>query len=207
MLSNRTGPAAGFAEAPMMTASQLRAGMAIRYNGQSYKVLLAEYHPGQGKMGGVTHARLKNLATGTLWEHSFRADLKIEELPAEKRPMEFLYSDTGQCYFMDPENYEQVAIAVSVVGQQIALLQPQMRVAIEFVEGSPVSVAFPDILEVRVADTAPPVHQPQESVWKAARLENGVEIMVPQFIKNGDLIRMDVASLKYIDRAKGAGKG
>lgn len=52
----------------MINASQLRAGMAITYEGQDYKVVAADYHPGQGKMGGATHARLRNLATGTLWE-------------------------------------------------------------------------------------------------------------------------------------------
>ena len=57
----------------MVTASQLRAGMAIRHEGQIYKVMVADYHGGQGKMGGVAHVRLKNLTTGTLWEHSFRS--------------------------------------------------------------------------------------------------------------------------------------
>jgi len=56
---------------------------------------------------------------------------------------------------------------------------------------------------VKIADTAPPVHAQQDSTWKVARLDNGVEIMVPQFIKTGDAIRLDVANLKYIDRAKG----
>jgi elongation factor P len=158
-------------------------------------------------MGGVTHARLKNLATGTLWEHSFRSELKLEELPVEKQPMDFLYADSDLCYFMDPTTYEQVAVPIPVIGPQAGLLMPEMRVAVEFVEGRPVSVGFPDVLEVRVGETAPPVHQQQESVWKPARLDNGIEVMVPQFIKVGDLIRLDVANLKYMDRAKGAAKG
>ena len=191
----------------MVTASQVRIGMAVRYEGQVYKVLAADYHPGQGKMGGVMHARLKNLSTGSLWEHSFRADLKLEELSVEKQPMDFLYADGEQCHFMNPDTFEQVDLPASVIGPQANFLLPDMRVAVEFVEGQPVSVALPDILEVRVAETAPPAHQQQESVWKPARLDNGVEVMVPQFIKVGDLIRLDVANLKYIDRAKGATKG
>ncbi|MGA2325338.1 MAG: elongation factor P [Bryobacteraceae bacterium] len=190
----------------MVAASQLRAGMAVRFEGQPYRVLVADYHPGQGKMGGVTHARLKNLSTGTLWEHSFRSDLKLEELDVEKQPMDYLYDDAGECYFMNPETFEQIAIPRATVGPQAALLLPQMRVAVEFVEGRPVSVSFPDVLEVRVAETAPPVHQQVDSVWKPARLESGVEIMVPQFIKKGDLVRLDVANMKYMDRAKGTGK-
>jgi elongation factor P len=77
---------------------------------------------------------------------------------------------------------------------------------VEFVEGAPVSVLLPDILEAGVADTSPPVHAQQDSTWKAARLENGVEVLVPQFVKTGDVIRLDAQNLKYVDRAKGGKK-
>jgi elongation factor P len=190
----------------MVAASQLRAGMAIRFEGQTYKVLAADYHPGQGKMGGVAHTRLKNLSTGTMREHSFRADLKLDEVGIEKTPMDFLYDDAGQCTFMNPETFEQTAVPAALIGPQAALLQPGMRVAVEFVEDNPVSVLFPEVLEVRIASTAPASHQQVDSVWKPARLETGVEIMVPQFIKEGDLIRLDTANMKYMDRAKGTAK-
>ena len=190
----------------MVPASQLRAGVAVRHEGQIYRVMAAEYHGGQGKMGGVAHVRLKNLATGTLWEHSFRADIKLEDLAVEKQNMEFLYSDSDQCYFMNPDDYEQIAIPVSLIGQQAQFLQPQMRLPVEFVEGQPVSVLFPDSIEIRVAETAAPIHQQQDNTLKPAKLENGVEIMAPQFIKAGDLIRLDVAGLKYIERVKEKGR-
>ena len=190
----------------MITASQLRAGMAIRFEGGTYKVLIADYHPGQGKMGGTSHARLRNLSTGTLWEHSFRAELKLDDVPVEKQPMDFLYADADACYFMNPESYEQVVVPASILGQQARFLEPGMRLAIEFVEGRPASVLFPDIIEVRIADTTAPVHQQQDSTWKTARLENGAEIMVPQFVKTSDVIRLDVQTLRYVDRARGATK-
>jgi len=186
----------------MVPASQMRAGMVVRFEGQTYKVLIADYHPGQGKMGGVTHARLLNLSTGTQWEHSFRSDLKMEDLPVEKTTMEFLYSDAGICYFMNPQTYEQIEIEDDKIGPQAAFLLPQMQVPVEFVNAEPVNVVFPGFVEIRVADTAPPVHQQQDSTWKSAKLENGVEVMVPQFIKSGDAIRLDVTTLKYMDRAK-----
>jgi len=186
----------------MVSASQLRAGMAIRHEGQDYKVLAADYHPGQGKMGGASHVRLKNLATGTLWEHSFRADLKIETLEVEKLSMDFLYSDDDQCYFMNPETFEQVGVSASVIGPQARFLKAEMRVPVEFIADQPVSVQFPDSIDIQVADTAPPVHAQQDSTWKTAKLENGVEVLVPQFIKTGDRIRLDVAGLKYMERAR-----
>jgi elongation factor P len=187
----------------MVLASRLRAGMAIRFEGQDYRVLAAEYHPGQGKMSGATHARLRNLTTAALWEHSFRTDLKLEDLPVEKQPMDFLYADGDACYFMNPETFEQVAVPVPLLGEQARFLAPELRLPVEFVDGKPVSVQFPEILESRIADTAPPAHAQQDSTWKAARLENGVEILVPQFVKSGDVIRLDVRNLRYVDRAKG----
>jgi elongation factor P len=190
----------------MITASQLRAGMVVRHEGQTYKVLMADYRPGQGKMGGATHTRLLNLETGTSWEHGFRAEIKLEDLPVERQSMEFLYSDADGCYFMHPETFEQVSIPASTIGDRVPFLKEGMDVPVELVDGAPISVLFPDFLEVQIADTTPPVHQQQDSNWKTARLENGVEIMVPQFIKTGDAIRLDMESLKYMDRAKSVAK-
>jgi len=188
----------------MVLASQLRTGMAVRHEGQNYKVIAAEYHPGQGKMGGVSHVRLRNLDTATQWETSLRADLKLEELPLERKAMDFLYSDEGFCTFMDPVSCDQAEVPEALIGESVKFLTSEMRVSVEFLGEKAVSVQMPDFLEVRIDDTAPPIHAQNDSNWKTARLENGVEVMVPQFIKNGDMIRLDLAALKYMDRAKSA---
>ncbi len=190
----------------MILASQLRPGMAIRYEGQNCKVISCDYHPGQGKMGGVAHLRLKNLSTGTFRDHSFRSELKLEVLPVEKQNLAFLYSDSDQCYFMNPETFEQLGIDNALIGAAARFLQPEMQLPVEFVEGKAVSVVFPDIIEMRIAETAPPAHGQQDNTWKTASLDNGVEIMVPQFIKTGDMIRLDVEALRYVDRAKSAAR-
>jgi len=176
--------------------------MAIRYEGQPYRLIAAEYHPGQGRMTGQTHARLRNLSTGTLWEHSFRAELKLEEIPLERHLLEFLYGDDDQCCFMDPVTYEQTEIPRPLVGPQVAFLQSGMQLMVEFCEGRAVNVAWPDTLESRVADTAPPSHQQQDTTFKPAKLENGAEVMVPQFVKIGDVIRLDLENMKYLDRVR-----
>lgn len=186
----------------MVLAWQLRAGMAIRYEGQVYRVLDADYHPGQGKMPGSSHARLRNLTTGTIWEHSFRSELKLDDVPIEKRGLEFLYADAAHYCFMNPETYEQSEVPRALLGHQAAFLESGMKLGVEFVEGSPVSVILPDILEARVADTAPASHQQQDSNFKPAKLENGVEVMVPQFVKSGDAIRIAADTMKYVDRVR-----
>jgi elongation factor P len=190
----------------MMLASQLRPGMAIAFEGQTYRVIAADYHPGQGKMGGVNHAHLQNLETGTLRDYSFRSELKLQEVALEKQSLEFLYGDGGQCCFMNPNTYEQTEIAREVIGRHAQLLIPGMTLAIEFLKGRPVHVDFPDVLEVKVADTAPPLHQQADTNFKPARLENGVEVLVPQFVKTGDVIRLHVETRKYMARADAKAK-
>jgi elongation factor P len=184
----------------MIVASQVRPGSAIRYEGQPYKVLAADYHPGQGKMGGQTHARLLNLATGTTWETSFRSELKLEDLRLEKRSLDFLYSDESHCCFMDPVSFEQVEVPQEMAGARARFLESGMRLSIEFLEGTPVGIVFPDVIEARIAETAPPMHQQQDTNFKTARLENGVEILVPQFLKTGDTIHIALDTLRYMDR-------
>src|ERR1017187_4574669 len=68
--------------------------------------------------------------------------------------------------------------------------------------GRPINLLFPDVLEVKIANTAPSAHQQQDTNFKPATLENGVEVLVPQFVKTGDIIRLDIENLRYMDRAK-----
>src|SRR6516162_10502770 len=130
-------------EAEMVAASQLRVGAVVRFEGQEYKVIGTEYRPGQGRMTGAMHARLRNLETGTIWEHAFRSELKLEELPLDKHTLEFLYADENHCCFMDPENFEQTEIPSALVGVQARFLEAGMKLAVEFVAGRPIQVLFP----------------------------------------------------------------
>jgi len=187
----------------MVTASELRPGMALRVEGTLYKVIDAAYHSGQGKMGGVTHAKLRNLETGAVREWRFRADELVEEVAPERQNLQFLYRDERLSYFMHPDTFEQVEVENRRLGRAAEFLQEQMVVPVEFVDGRPIGIVFPDIVEVKVTETAPPVHaQGATNVWKEARLENGLTIMVPPFIAPGETIRVDVTRGVYVERAK-----
>jgi len=189
----------------MLTASELRGGMAVRVEGTVYKVIGAEYHSGQGKMGGVTHAKLRNLDTGTVREWRFRGDEVLEQIAPERQNLQFLYRDGDLSYFMHPETFEQVPVESSVLGRAAIFLAEEMTIPVEFVAGRPVGVVFPDIVEVKVAETAPPAHtQGGSNVWKDARLENGLTLQVPPFIAPGEVIRVEVERGTYVERAKAA---
>lgn len=188
----------------MLTASELKSGMAVRLEGVLYKVIGADYHAGGGKMAGVTHAKLRNLETGTMREWRFRADEVVHPVEPERQTMQFLYADERMGYFMHPDTFDQVAVEKGRLGPAIHYLREGMGVPVEFFEGKPVSIAFPDSVEVRIQETGAPVHgQGISNVWKEARLENGLTILVPPFIAPGEMVRVNVESGAYLERAKG----
>jgi elongation factor P len=187
----------------MLQASELRPGQAIRFEGALYRVTGADYHGGSGKMGGVMHAKLRNLETGTVREQRFRSDEVLENVAPERQVMQFLYRDGDLCYFMHPETFEQVEVGAARIGPPVDYLQEGQAFSIEFVEGQATGLVFPDIVDVRVAETAPPSHGAGgDNVWKDARLENGVHVKVPPFVSPGERIRVDVEKASYVERAK-----
>lgn len=186
----------------MVIASELREGMIIRIEGQIYKVLEVESKAGAAKMGGVVKTRLVNVKSGRLWEPHFRPQERLEDLELERRTMEFLYAEGGACTFMRPDTFEQVEVPATILGPAERFLQPDMEIPVEFYAGEPISVVFPDVAEARVAATAPPAHSQQDSAWKEATLENGLALRVPLFIAPGEVVRVDVRTGRYIERAR-----
>jgi elongation factor P len=187
----------------MLTAAELRPGLALRIDGVLYKIIEATYHGGQGKMGGVAHLKLRNLETGTMREWRFRSEQVVEEVTPDRLNMQFLYSDDRVAYFMHPETFEQVEIEHARLGRAARFLREEMVVPVEFVDGQPLGIVFPEIVDVKVADTAPAVHaQGLTNVWKEAALDNGLTIRVPQFIAPGDWIRLKVDDAGYVERSK-----
>jgi elongation factor P len=186
----------------MIIASQLRPGAVLKSGEDLLKVIDSTFHVGQGKMPGSVHAKLRNIRKGTFKELRWRPEERLEDVQLEKRDMEFLYSDADSVTFMDPTSFDQVSVPLESIGAAEKYLKPEMRVPVEFYGGEPVSIVFPGIVEVKVETTAPPAHQQQDNTFKYATLENGVETMVPQFVKPGEIVRIEVATGKYVDRVR-----
>ncbi len=186
----------------MVLASQLRPGTVLKIGEELFKVLESSYHIGQGKMPGSVHAKLRNIIKGTFKELRFRPEERLEDTPLERQQMEYLYSDADSATFMNPQTYEQVSVPLEAIGPAAPFLQAEMEVPVELYEGQPVSIVFPEIAEVKIATTAQPVHQQQDNTFKYATLDNGMETMVPQFIRPGETVRIEVATRKYVDRVR-----
>ena len=148
------------------------------------------------------HVKLRHVTKHTDKEMRFRPEERLEDTQLQRRDMEFLYNDADSAVFMDPVTFEQVPIPIEAVGPARAFLKPELEVPVEFFEGQPVSIVFPAVVELRVSTTAQPVHQQQDSTLKPATLENGIEVLVPQFVKPGETLRIDVATRKYVDRVR-----
>ena len=184
----------------MILASELARGMVVRVAGEVYRVLEVESKAAIAKLGGVVKAELSNLRTHNLWEARFRPQERLEDLPVERTNMEFLFRNGSTCTFMNPNTYEQIEVPGEIIGPAAAFLESGASLPLEFFDGKPISAVVPDILEARVADTAPPAHSQQDSAWKEARLENGIVIHVPLFIAPGEHVRVDMRTGRYVER-------
>jgi len=153
-------------------------------------------------MGGVVKTKLINVKSGRMWEPHFRPQEKLEDLELERRTMEFLYASGDTCTFMRPDTFEQIEVPAAVLGLAEKFLQPGMELPVEFFQGEAISIVFPDVTEACVATTAPPSHSQQDSAWKEATLENGLAIRVPLFIAPGEIVRVEVRTGRYIERAR-----
>lgn len=188
----------------MKPVEQLRPGDVLRLSEGLCRVLAVERHAAVGKMPGAVFVRVRELATGHEHEKRFRPGEKAPEVPVDRRRMQYLYSDAEDHWFMDLATYEQIAVPAALLGEGSRLLRPEMEVPVEFCEGAPIDVRLPDTVDLRVVSTAAPIRGETDSVLKDAELDNGMHVLVPQFIKTGDVVRVDVRSGKYKERVRTA---
>jgi elongation factor P len=187
-------------EVPMVLASDAKEGMTLRLDGKLYRVLDAVRHTGSGQMHGFIELKLKDIRFGHFADRRFKQGDRFEAVELVKRHMGFLYGDAESCYFMDPETFEQVTVPKSAVGSIEHFLKEGMQCTVELLDGEAVSLQFPKVVELTVASTGPGIRGGQDSTMKPATLENGVELLVPQFIETGEVVRVDTERIKYIDR-------
>ncbi|MDH4227208.1 MAG: elongation factor P [Deltaproteobacteria bacterium] len=186
----------------MISATQLRVGMTIMFNGAPHKVLSVQ-HVTPGNWRGMVQTKLRNLITGSGAENRFGSDDKVEKAVLEEHEMEYLYESGGEYTFMNTANYEQMPISSEDLGDTVYFLIPNVKFAVEFYDGKPVSVKPPKVVELKIVDTPPNMKgATASSSYKPAKLETGLTVGVPPFIETGEVIRIDTEELKYIERAR-----
>jgi elongation factor P len=183
-------------------ATQIRRGMVILFEGQLCKVIEFRHHT-PGNLRAMVQTKLRNLRSGSSFEHRFRSADTIERATLEQHEMEYLYSDGSHHHFMNTENYEQVELSEDDLGDAAQWLMPGLKLQAEFYEGAPIGIELPPSMELTVTQTEPSLKGATISnVNKHATLDNGVTIQVPPFVNEGDRIRVDPREGRYIERAK-----
>jgi elongation factor P len=185
----------------MISATQLRPGMVIKFNNELYSIFKTE-HRTPGNLRGFVQAKMRKLSSGTMIEHRFSSEDRVERAALEEHEMEYLYDDGEYYYFMNTENFEQMHLTKEILGDGVEFLIPQLKVNVEFYEGKPISVELPPTVDLKVIETEPGLKGASVSnVTKPAKLETGLIVQVPPFINEGEKVRVSTAEGTYQERA------
>ncbi len=184
----------------MLLVTELKAGSTIRSENKLYRVIEVTRHAGTGQMHGFMELKLKELPSGHITDKRLKMNEKVEDVELSKRYMEYIYTFGDELFFMDSENYEQVGVHKSRIETDERFLKEGIKVTVELLNGQPIVIQFPKVIELKIASTGTGRREGSDNTLKPATLENGIEILVPQFIEPGEIVRIDTEKIKYIDR-------
>jgi len=182
--------------------NEIKPGMIIEHKNDLWSVLKAQ-HVKPGKGGAFNQIELKSVKKGTKLNERFRSSDTVERAILDDKKFSFLYEDENNCHFMDQNNFEQIQISKSLLGEKSKLLTENIEVNVQFYEEQALSVDLPSSTESKIKTTDAAIKgQTASSSYKPATLENGINIMVPPFINAGDKIVLDTKTLEYIKKIK-----
>ncbi len=185
-----------------MPATQIRRGMVLVFEGEPCRVLEFRHHT-PGNLRAMVQAKLKNLRSGSSFEHRFRAADSVERASMETHDLEFLYKGGDTYHFMNTENYDQLEMDEEMLGDSAQWMQPGMQIQAEYYDGRPIGIQLPNSLTLEIVDTAPVMKTATKTAsTKPAKLENGVTVNVPEFVSTGERVRVNPQTGEYVDRAK-----
>ena len=180
--------------------NEIKPGMVIELE-KDYWTVLKTKHVKPGKGGAFNQVELKSLTKGTKLNERFRSSENVQKAQLEEKQFNFLYSDDNECFFMDPKTFEQISLKKKLLGEKLKLLTENLEVTISFLEEKPLSIDLPNNIDCIVESTEGVVKgQTAASSYKPAKLKNGIDIMVPSFVEEGDKIILDTRSLEYVKK-------
>lgn len=185
----------------MIAATQVRPGMVVKFNNELYSIF-SMVHRTPGNLRGFVQVKMRSLRTGSMTEHRFSSEDRVERAMLDEQEMEYLYDDGEYYYFMNTESFEQMHLTKDILGDAVDYLIPQLKVNVEFYEGKPMSVELPPTVDMKVMETEPGLKGATVSnVTKAAKMETGLVVQVPPFITEGEMIRISTSEGTYQERA------
>jgi len=183
-------------------ASSLRKGNVVEQDGNAHVILTAEnIHPGKGN--SVTNVNMRRMSDGVKVIGRWRTVEMVEKADVDEREYQFLYADGEGYHFMEPTNYEHIAVQEDVIGDQHVFLADGMKVFLKTFNGAAVAVELPQRVSLEIVETEPVVkNQTASSSFKPATLSNGAKTMVPPHIGVGTRVVVMTEDGSYVERAK-----
>lgn len=186
---------------PSITAGQLQKGFILEHNKDMWKVVSLE-HVKPGKGGAFMQVEMKNIKTGTKLNERFRTEEKVERLILESIEAQFSYKLDNSVYFLRMDNYEEVILDVESIGNNIDFLVDDIKVKLEIIDENVVGIVLPENIKLKVVETEPQIKgATATNVNKPAVLNNGITVLVPPFITEGEEILVNTTTRQYLERA------
>jgi elongation factor P len=186
----------------LATTADFRNGMVIRHKNDLYRIVEFQ-HVKPGKGGAFVRSKLKNLKTGRVIDETWNAGENVDLVRLTRRPIQYLYAGGDEYHFMDNESYDQFSIPVEMIRPYLSYLLENMTMEAQVQDdGTIVDIEFPPSVILQVTEAHDAARGDSAgSITKPVKVETGLELQVPPFIKQGERIRIDTQTGKYIERA------
>ncbi|MGR3197407.1 MAG: elongation factor P [Paracoccus sp. (in: a-proteobacteria)] len=186
---------------PKINGNEIRPGNVLEHDGGLWAAVKVN-HVKPGKGGAFAQVEMKNLRDGRKLNERFRSEDKVERVRLDQKDQQFLYESDGKLVFMDSETFEQTELDAELLGDRRPFLQDGMTATIEYYGEEALSVSIPQKVTCTVAETEPVVKgQTAANSYKPATLDNGVRIMIPPFVGEGEAIIVNTEMFEYSERA------
>lgn len=186
--------------ARMIDVNELRKGVTFELDGSLFKVL--DYsHNKTGRGNANIRIKARNLQTGANIERTFNSGQSVQDVSLDFHNVGYLYNDGEFYHFMDNVTFEQPAIKADLLGEKALYLKEGMEVKLTFYRGAPLDVEFPSSVDLKVIEAETAIRgDTATGVTKKVRTETGLEVQCPQFVKIGDVIRINTETGEYVTR-------
>lgn len=185
----------------MPAANDIRRGQVIKFNGEPHLVMETQ-HRTPGNLRAFVQIKMRNLRYGKALDQRFASTDTIEVMPTERKTLEFSYADRDAFAFIDPDTFEQIELSAQTLGDVTHYLTAGGKVDVLFVDERPLSVDLPSTVTLKVIESADGVKGDTASnVQKPAKLETGLVVQVPLFIKEGEIIKVSTIDGSYLGRS------
>ncbi len=184
----------------MATSNDLKNGMVLSMDNQLWTVIEFQ-HVKPGKGPAFVRTKLKNVISGKVIDRTLNAGVKIETATVDKREMQYLYSDSDGFVFMDTQDYDQITLSNTLVGDAANYLLENQQAIVAIHEGNPIYVELPASVVLEITFTEPGLQGDRSSGGtKPATVETGLQIQVPLFVEQGTKVKVDTRTGEYLGR-------